>query len=396
MSKAFDFAIIGGGLAGSLLFAALKRQNPHLQIGLFEKNSTLCGEHHWCFQDADIPTGARPWLEGLLSQSWNEQEVLFPSYSRVLRTPYHCIKSEDLAAKLRDISPQQIYLDHELIGTEETADQRHLLKFENQNSIVAHSYILATNHAHRTPQGKDLKNTGWQKFVSLEVELESPHGLQRVLLRDVRQPQIDGYRFFCVLPLTETRLLIEDTYCSNHAILKEERIEKEILAYAERQGWEIKEIARHQHGTLPLHLQMSPSPEEKTAAGNPLSPPSLGDEARFVHPVTGHSGAASLRMIQDILDRSNLTMASLRKCIRERLEKESSNYHYLSLMNRLLFLATKNENRYKIFEKFYQYPEPLIDRFYAGKLTLMDRARIVMTKPPTSMQSTIDALRMKS
>jgi lycopene beta-cyclase len=35
-----------------------------------------------------------------------------------------------------------------------------------------------------------------------------------------------------------------------------------------------------------------------------------------------------------------------------------------------------------VLERFYRLPEPLVHRFYAGRLTFLDRARILSGRPP--------------
>ena len=42
----------------------------------------------------------------------------------------------------------------------------------------------------------------------------------------------------------------------------------------------------------------------------------------------------------------------------------------------LLFGAAEPELRYRTFERFYRLPQDLIERFYAGRSTRLDRARI--------------------
>lgn len=382
MKSVIDFAIIGGGLSGCLTYLALKNKNPRLNIHLFEKNSKLCGNHTWCFHDSDIPDGAAAWLKPLISQTWNEQEVHFPEYSRVLNTPYHCIRAHDLDARTRDIAGHQLHLETDFEKVVETPEGLYELYFKGMDQpILAHSYLYARGWK----PVEDPKSAGWQKFVGLEVKLTKPHGLTRVTLKDVRQPQIDGYRFFYVLPFNETEMLIEDTYYSNHSGLKIERIEREVMNYAQKQGWEVERVLRRETGALPLFLKMP-----NVARGDA---PEIGAESMFVHPVTGYSLPMTLRMIQNILDQSNLTTVSLKKVFRKTWDREKSKIRYLILLNRMMFLAAKNETRYKILERFYTFPEAMIDRFYAGKLTWYDRVRILSGKPPVPVGQAMKALR---
>lgn len=384
MTQVIDFAIIGGGLSGCLTYMALKQSSPRLNIHIFEKNSALCGNHTWCFHESDIPDSAETWLRPLISKTWNEQEVHFPEYSRVLSTPYHCIRSHDLEAKTKAAAGPTLHLNCDFEKVVETPEGLFALYFKGQTEpVLVHSYLLARGWKPL----EDPKSAGWQKFVGLEVKLKHPHGLTRVTLKDVRQPQIDGYRFFYVLPFSEDELLIEDTYYSNHPILKDERIEKEILAYIQKRGWEIDKIQRREKGALPLYLSL---PKTGKSEG-----PEIGAESQFVHPVTGYSTPMTLRMIQSLLDRSNLTVQSIKKAFAKNWDRERSKLKYFVLLNRMMFLAAKNETRYKILERFYTFPEPMIDRFYAGQLTWWDRIRILSGKPPVPVGEALKALRSR-
>ena len=58
----------------------------------------------------------------------------------------------------------------------------------------------------------------------------------------------------------------------------------------------------------------------------------------------------------------------------------------------MLFRAADPPQRYRILERFYRLPEPLIARFYAGRSTLADRVRILAGKPPVSVGRAIAAM----
>ncbi len=58
----------------------------------------------------------------------------------------------------------------------------------------------------------------------------------------------------------------------------------------------------------------------------------------------------------------------------------------------MLFRAAEPAQRYRILERFYRLPEPLIGRFYAGQSTLLDRLRILLGKPPVPIGRAIKAM----
>jgi lycopene beta-cyclase len=62
----------------------------------------------------------------------------------------------------------------------------------------------------------------------------------------------------------------------------------------------------------------------------------------------------------------------------------------------MLFAAALPRERYRVFERFYRLPEPLIERFYAGKSTWADRARVLIGRPPVPVLRALRALVSRS
>ncbi len=58
----------------------------------------------------------------------------------------------------------------------------------------------------------------------------------------------------------------------------------------------------------------------------------------------------------------------------------------------MLFGAGAPEQRYRMFERFYRLPEPLVERFYAGRSSWADRARVLCGKPPVPIAGALRAL----
>jgi len=59
----------------------------------------------------------------------------------------------------------------------------------------------------------------------------------------------------------------------------------------------------------------------------------------------------------------------------------------------MLFHAAEPEQRWRVFERFYRLPEPLIERFYAGHSTMADRLRVLCGRPPVPIGRALLALR---
>ena len=58
----------------------------------------------------------------------------------------------------------------------------------------------------------------------------------------------------------------------------------------------------------------------------------------------------------------------------------------------MLFRAADPPQRYRVLERFYRLPAPLIARFYAGRSTMVDRARVLTGKPPVAIGRAIRAM----
>ena len=85
---------------------------------------------------------------------------------------------------------------------------------------------------------------GYQKFLGLEITLESPHGLTLPLLMDAKCPQENSFRFFYCLPWDERTLLIEDTRYSDTGEVDLDYFRAEIKKYCDQKGWKILKIGR--------------------------------------------------------------------------------------------------------------------------------------------------------
>ena len=62
------------------------------------------------------------------------------------------------------------------------------------------------------------------------------------------------------------------------------------------------------------------------------------------------------------------------------------------MLNRMLFLAGRPDGRWQVMQRFYQLNHGLIARFYAGQLTLADKARILTGKPPVPVGEALQAV----
>jgi lycopene beta-cyclase len=186
---------------------------------------------------------------------------------------------------------------------------------------------------------------------------------------DATVPQTDGFRFVYVLPLSATRLLVEDTYFADRPYLDVAAIRTEIASYAAARGWQIRALVREEVGVLPLPWRISPP--QITA------PLVAGYAGGWFHPVTGYSFPIAARVAATIAAGGDL---------RELAAEHTRQLRFAGRLNHMLFRWFPPGQRYHVLERFYRrLPEASIRRFYALELTNLDRARILVGRPPRGL-----------
>ncbi|MEZ4359912.1 MAG: lycopene beta-cyclase CrtY [Kofleriaceae bacterium] len=367
-----DYALVGGGLQNGLLALALCAAQPKARLALLERSPALGGNHTWCFHAGDLPAAARPWVEPLLAQRWPGYQVAFPARTRRLSSSYAHIPSarlhEVVAAALR-AGPHALLLEHEAVEVEA---ERVVARPAAGGALVELRAAMVIDA--RGPDRGAAAGAGYQKFVGLEIDCAAEHGVREPILMDATVPQLDGFRFFYVLPLTERRLLVEDTYFSDTAYLDVAAVRAEVERYCRARGWQVTAVVREECGVLPLPWQ--------GAAPAPTRPLVAGYQGGWFHPVTGYSFPIALRLALAIASAGpgepNLALRELARRHRRQLA-------FAHRLNWMLFRWFPPEQRYHVLERFYRLPEDTIRNFYALELTVRDRARMLVGRPPRGL-----------
>lgn len=358
-----DVLIVGAGLAGGFVALSLREKHPSLRIVLLEKEAQIEKQRTWSFHASDL--GEAPvWLKPLLRKTWDSYDIRLPALERRIQTGYASIRPVDLEAHLREVFGSDLRFQQKIKALTPNS-----VETESGEKIEARLVIDARGARVSGP-------VGYQKFTGLSVQLSAPHGLTRPLLMDAQVPQTDGYRFFYLLPWSETELLVEDTRYSSSPNLDPQKDEAEILAYISKRKWQVKAVQEREHGVLPIPLTSPLLPQALEAA------PSIGMAAGFFHPVTGYSLPDAVRVAERLAGLPLLNHQSVHTELREYVSERQGLIRYLCFLNRMMFLAAKPELRYRVFEHFYRLSEPAIQRFYRGELAFRDRLRLLWGEPP--------------
>jgi lycopene beta-cyclase len=381
VKREFDILFVGTGLAAGLAALRLSQNRPNLRIGLLD--SGLLADRRsptWSFHETDLDAQALRCVEPVLSASWSSYDVAFPEHRRTLRASYHSILAADFFSHLKSVFADTLFENQTVVEW-----ARMEVRTADGNTYCAPHIMDSRGWAPvRSGRGSEkmMGTVGYQKFLGLDLKLQSPHGLSRPIVMDATVDQIDGYRFVYVLPWSENELLVEDTRYTLDATLDTEAIRAEVLKYAAARSWKVQTVVREETGCLPI-----PFSENPTEIGAYAVP--WGVRAGLFHPTTGYSFPFAMEsagwLSQDSLKPGLMTRFYEKKA---RVDRRLSFYRWL---NRVFFWQ-KPDLRYRMLQRFYRLPEPTIARFYSATLRPLDYIRFFSGKPPVPPSKALEYL----
>ncbi len=373
----YDVILAGGGLANGLVAWRLRALRPDLRILLLERDGRIGGNHTWSFHDSDLDAAQRAWIAPLVSHSWPRYDVAFPGFSRTLEGGYASVASDRFAGVIeRDLGPA-LQTNAHIEAVTPTS-----VRLAGGSTLHAGAVIDGTG-----PAASAELALGYQTFLGREVRLAAPHGLAAPVIMDARVAQQGGYRFVYLLPFAPDRVLIEDTHYVDGPGWEPDRLRDNIADYARSRGWRIAEVLREEHGSLPIVLAGDFDRFWDELGAQPCA----GLRAGLFHPTTGYSLPHAVRLADRIAALPDLRAPALRAAIRAEAGEAWRGQRFFRLLNRMLFLAGRPDDRWRVMQRFYRLPAPLIARFYAGRLGLADKARLVAGKPPVPVRAALAA-----
>ena len=380
-SAPVDVAIVGGGLAGGLIALALAKRRPQVRVALIEADAALGGNHVWSFFESDIAAAERALIEPLICHRWPDYDVRFPGHARTIASPYRSIESERLDAVLRARLPAEAIVTGRVVqaltpGAVHFAD----------GGVLAAGGVIDARGAGDLAQ-LDL---GWQKFVGQELVTAAPHGVTRPMVMDATVDQTEGYRFVYLLPFAADRLFVEDTYYSENAALDVPALSQRIADYAAAAGWQVTAVARAETGVLPVAMGGDFAAYWE---GDAPGVAKAGVRAGLFHPTTGYSLPDAVRTAAFVSTLDDLSGSALHRALRARAAAAWGQRGFYRLLDRMLFRAAAPMDRYRVLERFYRLDAGLIGRFYAARSTGVDKARILIGKPPVPLSRALRQLK---
>lgn len=380
-------AIVGGGLAGGLIALALRRQRPEIPVMLIEQGDALGGNHRWSWFASDLAVpGSAELMAGFPIATWQGYDVRFPAYQRQLASQYRSLASPDFDASLRrELSQETVHT-----GCSVAALDAQGVTLDSGARISARVVIDC-----RGAVPSEHFRGGWQIFLGRHIRTARPHGVARPIIMDAAVRQHGAFRFVYTLPLGAQDLFIEDTYYADDPVLDRSALSDRIDAYTQEQGWAAAgggdyEIVGHEAGVLPVITGGSFA--EYQAAQRTPGVVMAGARGGFVHPLTSYTLPFAVETALAIAADADLPGEQMAEMIAARARRHWARTGYYRLLGSMLFGAAKPDQRYRVFEHFYRLGEDLVERFYAARSTLPDKARILIGKPPVPVGKAIHAL----
>lgn len=378
MKEAWDLILVGAGLANGLLAWRLRNARPELSVLVVEQAPTLGKAHTWSFHHSDLTPEQNQWLEPLVSHRWPGYRVRFPGLERQLDGEYCSISGAHFAEALSAQLGRQLMLGASVQRL--TPDR---VQLTNGETLRARAVIDGRGLA----PSPNLR-LGYQNFLGQELQLTAPHGLDLPVVMDATVPQLDGYRFVYVLPLGPDRLLVEDTYYSEAPRFDQVRLRERIAAYVLDRGWAVRTLLREEQGSLPIVLAGRFDAFHAEGHGVVRS----GLRAGLFHPVTGYSLPEAVRLADLLAVTPDLSAEALHGLLQAYRRDLWRRQRFFRLLNRMLFLAGRPQDRWRVLERFHRLAPGLIQRFYAGAPTATDKARLLIGKPPVPVVAALQAM----
>lgn len=365
----FHLVLVGGGLQNGLIALAALRASPALRVAMIERADVIGGNHTWCFQRRDVPPTIAPVVDAITTHRWDGYTVRFPGGERNVDEPYARTTSTALAKAVTEAFADARHLELRC-GVAATEVMANRVTLETGETLAADLVVDSRGPEQYPPDGR--ASTGYQKFVGAELALSRPHGLNRPILMDATVPQLGGFRFFYVLPLAADRVLVEDTTFARDPSLDVVRLERNCLRFAADNGLVVERVIHTETGVLAMPW--------KAAVAPPSAPLRAGYGGGWFHPATGYSFPIAARLAAFIAERapSQVIGPALVAVWREH-ERQVRFCHRL---NKLLFHWFVQGEEWRALERFYRLPAAVIGRFYALQTTMIDRARILVGRPP--------------
>jgi lycopene beta-cyclase len=385
-----DIAILGGGLAGLSLAAALAAPEfSHLTILIIEPRETYVRDKTWscwrqnphAFSDA----------ESAVWQAWqvqNAEKTIKVDSKNAEDYVYASVASDDFyASALKKIAAcQHISLWQAATVEKLTVEDNSAKVMLKNGSVVSVKQAIFDS---RPPEKTEQAHLT-QHFMGLQLTVQSPtFNVNTVILMDFKHSS-HGIHFIYVLPYSATEALVESTWICQHHHHEDyaQELQADIAARWPNVKFEVKytekgslalhtpKITSKQHGWKPLWYWLTE--HRKTLVANKVSVIDIGTRAGTARAATGY---AFLETLADSARLANL--------IKKNLPLTAFKRNKIDDWMDTLFLSflTKNPTMgADYFVRMFANCQPArLIRFLTGQASWLDRLSVIIAVPAWPM-----------
>jgi lycopene beta-cyclase len=382
----FDIAIIGGGLAGLSLAARLAAPRfQHLRVIVLEPRTQYVRDRTWCYwADTNIDRPQPHPFQASVAVRWPSWEVMCgeagtTSYEAITNTGQYCYEMIPADRFYDDAERQIASTAHvKLLKGVTVADAVNKL---DQVDIETSIGRIRAGLVFDSRPPTTLSNTAWiQRFQGFELEADTPvFDVNRATLMDFSvttkaDSQAGRVHFIYVLPLSDCRALVEDTWFAPvDDACDDVDYQGQIKGYLKgRFGLDSYRILHREQGALPMDPELQPS----RMPGRIIK---IGAGGGMARASSGYAFFETQRACNAIVEKLAMPNVLAREFQLPRWRGNVSYWMdavFLRVLKQYPALAPKI-----FFDLFAQVPPDALARFLSGVATPLDVVRVVSACP---------------
>ena len=370
----FDYVLVGGGLQNALLALALRARRPGARIALVERDSRLGGNHTWSFHEGDV-------AEALGVAGAARRAPLarlrrgVPGEAPAARDGYSASPSPRLDAVVRGALASGAGLGALLGSRRWTSIERSRACLRDGRVMEGRrwSSTPAAPRAPTRPRGRATRSSSGSS--SGFASAGRPDPARRSWTPPSPSSTVSASCTPC--PWRPIGMLVEDTYYSDRRPRSRGPARAGPRLRRGASGCRWGRWCARRRASFP-----SPGPREERCPLPQDGPLRAGYAGGFFHPTTGYSLPVAVRLASCL---ASVPPEEARPPWSARLRATRGQARFCRLLNWLLFCAYPPDQRFHVLERFYRLPEATIRRFYALELTMADRARLLLGRPPAGL-----------
>jgi lycopene beta-cyclase len=360
-SKNHGLLIAGGGVSASLAALAMARIRPEVPMLLVGEGSQFGGERPLLLLDAALDAEELAFIEPLLAASWDGFYVAMPGRSRRVKLRCHVLAPEKVDAALAEALPaERRWTERRIVAVRDAS-----LLLHGGEAVTGTGAIDARSWAHQT-----TLELAWRHCTARTYDFAAPHRVDLPVLLDTTLPQAAGCAFFTCLPLSETRLAVEHVRYATAAEADPREGGERLDDYVSLRGWSGGAVVAEDKASLPVALGGDFEAYYRIGGARVAK---LGKRGGFFFPTTASPLPDAIRTALLLTRQRDFSGGALHDLCEEAVVSLWKRREAYRAFDRLLLRG----GGCRAIEGLFGLEAPLIERFFAERLGLFDRRKLM-------------------